>query len=430
MAPFLHYRLHAFLSWFTKAVTRRSGRARSCRMSCDLLESRLVPASLTITDAPEFRVDVFGPETLTVSVSVDSGKVLVTAAQPGETPTMFRSNTPANALTSLTVDASTDSGQTTLDLSGVTQAAFPGLNVDISQMANAQALAGISIVAGTSRNTITGSRDLRNSIFSSAGTDTILGGNAGDRIFGSTGSDSIVGGTGADTIFGGGGADTIFGGGGNDLIFGGHGSSMLFAFAPGKQTVPGDVTIVGGSGNDTIQGGVGMDLLIGGNGNDLILSGSQAGGQNDLYAVTGNDTLVAGAGNDLLVGSTGTSILRAGTGTAVLAAGSGSTTFDLSKATQLNLVLTNSTAPNQFLGGVLGKNYMMLPDPPQFATASGIDVSTILNSFNSNVPTNPATVARIIRKTAKLAYLDAHARSLLHGEASSATHHHGHPRHG
>jgi len=78
---------------------------------------------------------------------------------------------------------------------------------------------------------------------SSAGLDTLVGGNAGDRFEGGNENDALTGNAGADTLLGQDGNDTLNGGLGNDLLDGGNGNDSLFGRA-------GVDTLTGGANND------------------------------------------------------------------------------------------------------------------------------------------------------------------------------------
>ena len=131
---------------------------------------------------------------------------------------------------------------------------------------------------------------------------------SGDALYGSEGDDTIVGSLARDRIEGGPGHDLIFGGAGGDVIRD-DGTGILAlehydvpnpnersvvglvdlylpSLASSDSTVGGDDTVYAGSGNDTIELGAGDDLVFGGDGDDVITLG------------TGADTVVAGDGMD------------------------------------------------------------------------------------------------------------------------------------
>ncbi|GJE00636.1 tandem-95 repeat protein [Methylobacterium isbiliense] len=79
-----------------------------------------------------------------------------------------------------------------------------------------------------------------------AGEDTVLGGNGADQMYGLDGSDLLLGGNGDDRLFGGQGRDRLEGETGADWLDGGLGAD----------------TLLGGQGNDTLVGGAGADVFV------------------------------------------------------------------------------------------------------------------------------------------------------------------------
>ncbi len=126
------------------------------------------------------------------------------------------------------------------------------------------------------------------------GPVVISGGDGDDTLFGSAGNDTIDGGAGDDIILGLAGNDSLLGGGGDDAI--------------GGEAFGGTVS---SSGNDTIQGGDGDDVILGEGGNDLMQGGS---GEDYLSGGEGNDTLEGDSGFDILVGDEGDDNLEGASG--------------------------------------------------------------------------------------------------------------------
>ena len=105
-------------------------------------------------------------------------------------------------------------------------------------------------------------------------------GNALDnKITGTTGENNLDGSTGDDTLTGDDGDDTLLGDAGNDSLDGGAGADSLDGGDDND-------TLIGGTENDTLLGGAGTDKLDGGADNDLLDGGA------------GNDTMTGGTGND------------------------------------------------------------------------------------------------------------------------------------
>ena len=149
-----------------------------------------VGAAVVVTDAPLFVVSIDAGD----SVSIDCAGGFVRVTDDG-TPTVF--TTPCSSMTSLNINA-TGSFDNTIDLSGMTAAAFSSLT---------QVL-----------------------IFGGAGNDTLIGSELGEAFRGGLGDDTILAGDGPDAIIWkttallfedapGEGSDTIVGGGGTDTLF-------------------------------------------------------------------------------------------------------------------------------------------------------------------------------------------------------------------
>jgi Ca2+-binding RTX toxin-like protein len=147
--------------------------------------------------------------------------------------------------------------------------------------------------------------DGNDSISSSSGDDTVLGGLGDDTISGDAGNDSIDGGDGNDLLDGSSGNDTILCGQGDDSCSGGQDNDSIVGEL-GNDTLSGD------AGNDTIDGGDGTDSLSGGAGNDSIIGGDLA---DILLGDAGSDTITGDAGIDTINGGTGADLLTGGSDT-------------------------------------------------------------------------------------------------------------------
>jgi Ca2+-binding RTX toxin-like protein len=316
-----------------------------------------VRAAVVVTDAPAFVVAIDNNDAVSVDCSGGFVRVFDDAV-----PTAF--TTTCAAVTSLTVTA-TGNFDNTIDLSGVTAAAFTALSSTAST---------VSIASGGGVDVLTGS-ELADTITGGPGNETQQGG-AGNDIFiwnPGDGSDTLVGGAGTDTmLFNGAGAAEVFavtavgsafrftrdlggiimdattvetlilnGLGGNDSatvgnltgvadlttinLLMGDGDDIVDASAQANAsialTIDGGAnndnltgsanadTISGGAGNDSITGLAGVDVMDGGDGDDTITGGpgnetQQGGAGNDIFIWNpgdGSDTLVGGAGIDTML---------------------------------------------------------------------------------------------------------------------------------
>ncbi|HWH46110.1 MAG TPA: calcium-binding protein [Thermoleophilaceae bacterium] len=234
----------------------------------------------------------------------------------GSHPTLPGLPVPCASLTVITVSSpDSDAGGNAIDLSGVTNAAFP-------------ALASTSIDGGGGDDTVAGSSVARGGDV----IDAIDGGPGEDTLAGGPGSDSLAGGDGPDTL-----AESVSGivvltaGGlvaadGRDVIAhdleavslaGSDGADRIDASAAG----PVRVTLSGAGGDDVIvgpsvrggllSGGGGADMLTGGSGDDLLVGDD---GPDLLDGGTGNDLLDGGAGADSLIGGPGEDSFEGSTG--------------------------------------------------------------------------------------------------------------------
>ena len=215
----------------------------------------------------------------------------------------------------------------TIDLNGVTAAAFSSLTA-------------ISVDAANGNDSIIGSPDLGDSIVGGHGHDTIDGQGGNDSLVGGDGNDSIIAGDGDDSIRGGDGQDSITGDAGNDSIDSGDGDDTVsggddndnISADNGEDSLNGDAgddtingdggtdTINGDDGNDSILGGEFADSLLGGAGNDTI--NGQAGSDN-IDGGDGDDSIKGGTNNDLIFGSAGNDTLNGEAGADQLSGGDG-----------------------------------------------------------------------------------------------------------
>jgi Ca2+-binding RTX toxin-like protein len=182
-------------------------------------------------------------------------------------------------------------GSNAINLSGVSQAAFP--NIGTGPVPVAAPIQIFDSFGGA--DTITGS-EYPDFIGGGPGSDTIDGGGGVDQL-------SFAGSPAADTITAADGAGTLTAGGETDTY-----TAIERFFLGGGQ---GNDVITSGSGDDSLDGGAGDDILNAGGGNDFLGGGlvSIAQGQE------GNDSLNGGVGADRLVfyGSAGNDGLTATT---------------------------------------------------------------------------------------------------------------------
>lgn len=316
----------------------------------------LLRAAVVVSDAAAFTIRIDAND----AVSVDCTGGFVRVFDDG-TPTTY--TTSCAAVTTLAVTA-TGAFDNTIDLSGVTAAAFPQL-----------AIAGqaVSLLGGGGVDTLTGS-ELNDVIKGGPGDDVMFGG-AGDDVFTwvpGDGSDTIQGGAGNDVLaFVGAPAAEAFAltadgtgfdftrdvgnivmdlegieglelsalGGNNSVTLNdltgvadlvsvvlvmGDGDDIVNASAQANPAVL--LTVFGGPGNDTLTGGPGADALHGEEGNDTIIG---LGGIDTLDGGDGDDTITGGPGNDTQLGGAGndTFIWNPGDGSDTLAGGAGADTM-------------------------------------------------------------------------------------------------------
>jgi Ca2+-binding RTX toxin-like protein len=318
------------------------------------LSPNLLRAAVVVSDAPAFVAEIGAND----AVSVDCSGGFVRVVDDGS-PTTYA--TACAAVTLMNVNA-TGAFDNTIDLSGVTAAAFTQLAAAPGQP--------VTLSGGGGVDTLTGSEL----------GDVIKGGPGNDVMFGGPGDDAFtwVPGDGSDTIQGGAGSDVLafvgspqaetfaftadgagfdftrdvgnivmdlegiesfelssLGGNNtvtvNDLTGVADLTSILLVMGDGDDTVnasaqanpavllevfagPGNDTLIGSpqpdtlhgeEGNDSISGLGGVDVIDGGDGDDTINGGP---GNETLLGGAGNDTFVwnPGDGSDTLVGGTGT----------------------------------------------------------------------------------------------------------------------------
>lgn len=350
-----------FRRLFTRSESSRP--AARTRLGLDTLESREVPAGLTLTrttlftngsllsnPAPAAIASTLTRPTTPVASSVNTGVIAAakTAFNQTETGRIVNQQNQAalNSLTNrtlLTPFTGLDATRPRSEVEAYHVPAFNAIVVLGSSRADTIAVRSVgsepvSITANgrtvgirtkyserastlqlfqspTTPTVQFGTRPVDSFPRSGIGTIYVLGGEGGDRISaagtdlatdmdGQGGDDAIVGGSYLDTIRGGIGNDTISGGGGKDTLFGDAGNDKLH----------------GDGGNDTLSGGEGDDLLVGGADHDTL----DGDGGNDelrgdvpesvLYGpFVGNDTLRGGQGSDRLFGDGGNDTLYGGT---------------------------------------------------------------------------------------------------------------------
>jgi Ca2+-binding RTX toxin-like protein len=214
----------------------------------------------------------------------------------------------------------------TVDLSGVTAAAFPQLSAAATTVA----------------------------ISGGAGADNLTGSEFGDLIRGGPGNDSMTGGAGGDafTWVPGDGSDSIQGGAGNDVLafvgapgseafaFTADGAGFLFTRDVGSivMHVAGvenfELSSLGGNNSVTLHDLTGVAdltsvLLALGDSDDVLDASAQANAAISMtvFAGAGNDTLIGGAGSDELHGDEGNDNLSGLGGVDALAGGEGNDTI-------------------------------------------------------------------------------------------------------
>lgn len=211
---------------------------------------------------------------------------------------------PSAAIQSLTFNCGSKNDE--IDLSGVTAALFPILNL-------------VKINSG-------------------AGNDRIVGSYANDSIDGGSGNDTLTGGLGDDTLIGNAGTDLLVEAATADLMLNdtsltGLGSDKLVTIENASLTADdlgrtidahdfdrGAVTLTGGAGNDILTGGSKNDAITGRDGDDVLAGGD---GNDTIVGGFGNDSLLGGLGNDVLIGGFGDDTIDGGDGRDTVVGGNG-----------------------------------------------------------------------------------------------------------
>ena len=298
-------------NWWESARSsnRRRGAAVKLAAQAEVMEERqlLSSSGLFIPATGELNLQLGSQDNVRVSSS--SGRVVVeTSTGAGSYSTLASLGTVNSAsVQSIVVIGGDDAN--TIDLNGVTAAAFT-------------ALTSISVDGDNGHDSITGSPDFGDSIIGGHGDDTINGQGGNDTIKGSDGNDSIIAGTGDDSVFGGDGQDSITGDAGNDIIDSGDGNDTVSG-GVGNDNVYGDNgqdSINGDAGDDTLNGDGGTDTVSGDDGNDLIFGGEFA---DSLLGGAGNDTIDGQAGNDNIDGGDGDDSLKGGANNDIINGGAG-----------------------------------------------------------------------------------------------------------
>lgn len=206
-------------------------------------------------------------------------------------------------------------GVENVDLSGVTRAAFRGLqSVEIKN--------GLQVIGSEFGDVINSAWSVR--LNGGPGDDSITGGGV---LEGGPGNDhlvsnsrfatTLIGGSGNDTLRGNSGNDHLRGGSGRDLLVGGSGHDWLSGGTDDDslQGERGNDTLLGGDGNDSLDGGKDADKLLGGTGNDVLYGGPAllSRDRDWLLGQDGDDTLMVSALDQrhTLNGGSGSDLLQA-----------------------------------------------------------------------------------------------------------------------
>lgn len=180
----------------------------------------------------------------------------------------------------------------------------------------------------------------------------------------SAGDDSILGSAGDDTLRGGDGTNTLFGGDGNDSIIGGSGHNQVNG-NKGADTIVGESSVgdwlLGGQGDDSISGGGAADIINGNMGNDTLSASAYASSGSTLRGGQGDDVIGGGGRGDLIFGDLGHNTLTGGLGADTFVGGAGHDVVTDFKASEGDHVLIGSGVTWQ-------------------ASQSGADVSIVLSN--------------------------------------------------
>jgi Ca2+-binding RTX toxin-like protein len=284
------------------------------------LSPNLLHAAVVVTDLATFVITIDAND----AVSVDCSGGFVRVTDDG-TPTTY--TTPCASVTLMRVTAN-GVFDNTINLSGVSAAAFPQLAVGGAQP--------VTLNGGGGNDTLTGS----------ALGAVIRGGPGNDVMFGGAGDDAF-------TWVPGDGSDTIQGGAGNDVLaFVGSAAAEAFTLTAdgagfdftrdvgnivmdveGVETF--ELSALGGNNSVTVNDLTGVaDLasvvLVLGDGDDVVDASAQANPAVSLtvFASLGNDTLIGGAGADELHGEEGNDNISGLGGIDILDGGDGDDTIN------------------------------------------------------------------------------------------------------
>ena len=244
-----------------------------------------------------------------VRISSASGRVVVETSTGAGTYSTLASIGNVNSASVQSIVVIGGDEANTIDLNGVTAAAFT-------------ARPSISIDGYNGDDVITGSPDFGDSIIGGHGHDTINGQGGNDTIKGGDGNDSIIAGDGDDSVLGGDGQDSITGAAGNDVVDSGDGDDTVSG-GDGNDSISadnGEDSLNGDAGDDTLNGDGGTDTINGDDGNDSILGGEFA---DSLQGGAGNDTINGQAGDDNIAGGDGDDSLKGGANDDVINGGAG-----------------------------------------------------------------------------------------------------------
>jgi Ca2+-binding RTX toxin-like protein len=287
-------------------------------------------AAVTATfDTGQLYVESDGADAITIACVSDDVKV--NGADPTTDPA---APVDCAAVTEIIVQGGP--GANTIDLTGVTPAAFTALSdIYVHGDGGDDAIAGgpfsEDLNGGADGDTITGG-DGHDVIDGDDGNDVSLNGGLGnDWVYGGVGADVVGGGEGADHLYGQDGGDWQYGDGGDDFVDAGIGDlaldggdgfdTLTLSGSDNGETLDAaalstefeTASIYGEGGNDTLGGLAGDDFLHGGEGADSL---DGRAGNDFLYGGSGpfDDTLNGGDGNDELNGGEGSGALRGGGG--------------------------------------------------------------------------------------------------------------------
>jgi Ca2+-binding RTX toxin-like protein len=229
-------------------------------------------------------------------------------------------------------------GANTIDLSGVTQAAFPNIRPWVGIFGNA----GVDNITGSEfPDFIDGGPGSDDTIDGRGEADMLVffGSFGADTITATDGSGSLIAGGETDTytaierfqLSGGPGNDVISAGGGDDSLDGGTGDDTLNAGGGNDSLGGGRLDFFNGQeGSDALNGGAGTDTMsfAGAPGNDELIATSpdgsfSAGGFTDTYTAMERFSLSGLAGDDTLTGAGGDDFLDGGSGNDAISGGPG-----------------------------------------------------------------------------------------------------------